>query len=208
VEAVTITNGYVTLDDLTDYSGTDYSTADSQREQAIEAASRWVDGYCGRHFFSVTATARTFVPCDYYELHLGCDLVSVTTLKTDDDADGTFETTISSTNYELLTVKGGHNPALVGETWPYDTVRLLNNVTFPVPTSTERSNRVQITGTWGWSSVPVPVKQATLLLASRLVTRKDAPFGVVAAGDLAFRTGRMDDDVVNMLAPYRKFGFA
>lgn len=201
-----LTNCYVSLVELASYSGTDYATDEPVRERAVDTASRWIDEYCGRHFYQATATARTFEPCSPYAVDFGCDLVSVTSFKTDVNGDGTFETTLSASDYELVTSTGSYNPAAVGEAWPYRKARILGTASFPIPTWNGRRNLIQVTGTWGWSAVPSAIEQATLLLAGRLLARKDAPFGVVAAGDLAFRTGRMDDDLVNILRPYRVQG--
>jgi hypothetical protein len=64
---------------------------------------------------------------------------------------------------------------------------------------------VQVTGTWGWSSVPVAIKQATILLAMRQFKRYDSPLGVAGFGDLgAIRVGKLDPDVDALVMPYKK----
>ena len=45
-------------------------------------------------------------------------------------------------------------------------------------------DRIQITGVFGWPSVPLAVKQAALLLAADIFRRKDAPFGIAGFGEL------------------------
>jgi hypothetical protein len=65
----------------------------------LEAASRGVDDFCNRHFYVENKT-------NYFDgagkrLMLAKDLLSVTTLKTDSDGDGVFETTFAATDYFL-----------------------------------------------------------------------------------------------------------
>lgn len=64
---------------------------------------------------------------------------------------------------------------------------------------------VSITALWGWTAVPDTVKQATLLQASRLFTRRLAPFGVAGSPELGSEVrllARVDPDVAVTL---RKF---
>lgn len=65
----------------------------------IEQASRTIDKFCERHFYCENTTK-------YYDgvkNHLFTDdILSVTTLKTDTDADAVFETTIDAADYFLL----------------------------------------------------------------------------------------------------------
>ena len=65
----------------------------------LEAASRSIDKLCNR-FFYVDSTTRTFDGSNS-PLFLQNDLLAVTTLKLDEDADGTFEETLASTDYIL-----------------------------------------------------------------------------------------------------------
>ena len=125
----------------------------------VDSVTEWIDQYTDRHFWrdGVTGSevARTFEACGRYELDID-DLVSVTAFKTDEAGDGTFETTWSATDYQLLPV---NRPT--GR--PYTKVRSIAGRGFPVRYSTiGRSDRVQITGIWGWDTVPRPVRQACL----------------------------------------------
>jgi len=65
---------------------------DTQLRLIIEAASRLIDNYCGRWFYVLSGTkyypgADAIVTLD--------DILSITTLKTDTDADGIFESTLT-----------------------------------------------------------------------------------------------------------------
>ncbi len=75
---------------------TDYDTA---LRKLLEYASRQLDKECRRFFYCYTGTR-------YYngaksDLFLPDDLLSITTLKTDEDADGTFENSLATTDYFL-----------------------------------------------------------------------------------------------------------
>lgn len=202
-----LTNAYVTVDDLNSWLANQVPVDQfGEAETAINAASRWVDRYCDRHFYSVTAT-RTFAPCSWYGIDLGCDLVSVTTFKTDDNSDGTFETTWTTSEYETLTSDGGYNTSEFGEAWPYRKVRTISSRNLPVPLVTygARRNLLQIAGSWGWSAVPDAVKQAVLIQSALLLSRKQSTQGVAGFGDFGVvRVGRdVDPTVRDLLAPYR-----
>lgn len=208
---MTITNGYCTFEQLNGWlSGQIPSGQSGEAETAITAASRWIDQYCGRHFFQATAATRTFRPDSGYGVTLGCDLVSVTTLKTDAGGDGTFETTWSASDYQLLTSADGWNVSQTGETRPYRLIEAIGSLTFPVRCSARRDT-VQIVGTFGWSAVPEPVKQACLIEAAGILNRKQSVGGVAGISDFGVvRVGsQTDPHVAALLAPYRiSFGIA
>jgi hypothetical protein len=202
---VTITNGYVTLDDLTDWLDGQVGPAQqADAERAVETASRWVDEYCGQHFFASSET-RVFDACSSVRVELGGfnQLVSVTTLKTDDNLDGTFETTwSSSTDYQLL-------PRLVTaqpDTRSYTGVHAIGSKSFPLRTSTtSRYGLVEIVGSWGWAATPTPVKQATLIQSAVLLARRQSVQGVAGFGEFGVvRLSRnVDATVAELLGPYR-----
>ena len=66
-----------------------------------------------------------------------------------------------------------------------------------------------MTGVFGWSEVPAPVKQATTIMATRLLRRaREAPFGVVGLGldNAPVRIAKIDPDVAFLLNPFVKGG--
>jgi hypothetical protein len=66
---------------------------------------------------------------------------------------------------------------------------------------------VEVTAAWGWSAVPAAVAEACLLQASRLVQRRDAPFGVAGSPETGSEVrllARVDPDVAVTLGPYRR----
>lgn len=79
-----------------DISGTAH---DVYLRQLLEQASRLIDKYCDRFFYCREGTR-------YYDgaginLFLLDDLLSITTLKTDEDGDGTYENNLAVTDYHL-----------------------------------------------------------------------------------------------------------
>ena len=161
---------------------------------AIAAATTLIDSDTGRVFSASTST-RAFGADGYtHELFLP-DFTAVSALKLDDDDDGTYEVTIASTGYELDVT----NPR-VG--WPYNTIRLLDR---RYPSGGRRRRRIEVTGTWGWASVPDPINQACSLMAARIAERTSAAvFGVQSFGDLGAATIRNNDpDYRNLIGPYR-----
>lgn len=178
---------------------------DAELTDACYSASRWIDDYCERVFFqSSSDETRTFVPTDLWCLKLPefCDLVSVTTLKTDSGGDGVFETTWLTSDYQLLPV----NPSSGAETKPYTKVKAVGGQTFPwiVSGVTMREDLVQITGIWGWPAVPYAVKSAARLLAAELYRIKDAPLGVAGEGEFVMPINTSTQRAKALLGPYRR----
>jgi len=188
---------YCTVDEVVQRMGHGSATAPdflARVTDAITAATVQIDSDTGRVFTSSTAT-RTFGVDGYtHELFLP-DFTAVTTLKLDDDDDGTYEVTIAATDYELDTL-------YVRTGWPYDTIRLLER---NYPYAGKRRRRVEVNGTWGWSAVPAPINQACSLLAARIAERTTAAlFGTQSFGDLGAASIRNNDpDYLRLIGPYR-----
>lgn len=193
-----IVNGYATLAEVKEWVGIDALdvTHDAFYEARVNAISRFVDEHCGRHFFTIAETRRfTAFGCD------GCyidDLDVVTSVKIDSDGDATFETTLAAADYILKPFdrkRGG-----VYTPWTEILKATDGSTFFP-----ELERGVEIAGTWGWESVPLPIREATLMLVARIGKRKDSPLGV--AGGEEFDPQRIvatDPDVRMMLEPFKK----
>ena len=171
-------------------------------QRAIDAASTMLDEDTGRRFTATEAgTVRYFVPNHLNVLRIS-DVVTVTEIKVDDDGDGTYETTLTTTDYELGSLHTDNS------TWPYDRVQRISS-TWPIPSPSGRQRLIKITGTWGWSSVPVPIKQACLISAARILQRGGSPLGVSGSVDFgAYMVRNTDPDYQALIAPYRKMGVA
>lgn len=174
------------------------TTEDSAIDAAILAADASIDQYCGRTF-EVGSQTRTYQPTSAFLVYTD-DLSSKTiTLRTDDDDDGIYETLlVANTDY-----------IVVGNTAPYT---LIKNVNGGWPLSYYGRPTIQVQGSFGYAAaIPNTVKQAALLLASRLYQRKASPLGFQAGvvSELGpVRISRNDPDVAAMLAGLRVFGVA
>jgi len=202
-----ITNGYCTLSDIKAALRITDSVDDALLELSVEAASRQIDGATDRIFYNAGSATRVFLPTDPYSCEID-DLATLTTLKTSSAADGNFDVTWEATDYELHPLNG----KVGGAYSPFTDIKAIGDYLFPIwTTSTTNSNEatVQVTGTWGWTSVPVAIKQATILLAMRQFKRYDSPLGVAGFGDLgAIRVGKLDPDVDALVMPYKKVSAA
>jgi len=203
---VAITDGYATLSDVKAALRITDNVDDSLLEISIEAASREIDGWCERVFTSSTAT-RIYRPTDVFSVDVD-DLQSITTLKTDSDGSGVFDVTWETTDYQLNPLNG----IAGGISTPYTQVRAIGEYLFPIyePRNVNANEAsIQITGVWGWASVPTAVKQACIILSMRQFKRYDSPTGVMGFGDLGvMRVGRVDPDVEKLLMPFRRMAFA
>jgi len=67
------------------------------------------------------------------------------------------------------------------------------------------ADAVRVTGVWGWPAVPDTIHEACLLQSSRLLARRDAPFGVAGSAEVGSEVrllAKVDPDVEAMLRPY------
>jgi hypothetical protein len=174
---------------------------DSLLNVAVQSASRWVDGWCGRTFqVAPTApTSRDYVPSGRMEPLMVDDLVSVVTIRIDEDLDRSFATTLAAIDFQLEPV----NARAFGNVWPYTMIRPQEEGYWP---TVDGRATVRVEGRFGWPAIPDAVREATILQASRLFTRLDSPLGVAGFGDMgAMRVSfRGDPDVMMLLGPYRK----
>lgn len=199
-----ITNGYLTRQQFKDRFADQLSAAkyDDEIDVWIESASRMIDQHCGRRFWADgAATARTFYPATSRLVHI--DDVHTTTglvVKKDTSDDGTFDTTISSSDYQLEPLNGIEAGI---EGWPYTRIRLVEAVTFP--TSAKRP-AVEVTADWGWAAVPKAIEKACEIITAHFFVMKDAPHGVIGFGDTGgvARTPSMPVQAMRLLDPYRK----
>lgn len=142
------------------------ANSDNQTEllSQLTAVSRYIEFMCGQQFTKdAAAVARVYRPTRASsQLWLGENLSTTPTLlQLDTDGDGTYATTISSSDYELWPT----NAALGAEAKPYRRIDLAEWGTY---TSFTASQRVKVTAVWGWASVPVAVRQACIQLTAIL----------------------------------------
>lgn len=198
-----ITNGYLTLAEATSWLRITDSTDDTIIEALVESASRSIDKFCGWHFYAETsASARTFTA--HSMEWIAVDPISSTSgliVQTDDNDDGTFETTWTSAEYQLEPLNN------LGKSEPVYHVRATGRGSGPTWPIAGRNALVQITARWGWPSVPNAVKQACRLQVARLNLRRQAPGGVLISPDLGTSDrlyAQLDPDARVLLEPYRR----
>jgi hypothetical protein len=203
-----ITNGYASLSEVKAAARIPAGDTldDALFETAIESASRDIDAYTERVFYSTSAT-RVYIPQDIYLVETD-DIISVTSIKTDTNGNGTFDTTWTTSDYQLEPLNG----IVGGITTPFTRVRSIGGYLWPVyePRNVNANQAsVQIVGTFGFSSVPTAIKQATILAALRAYKRYESPTGVLGFSDIGVvRVGRLDPDVQRLIEPYRKVRMA
>lgn len=200
-----LTNPYCSLAELKAALRITDNVDDTLLELSIDAASRQIDGYTERQFYPTTAT-RVFSPQSATVCEID-DLSSVTTIKTSSDVDGTFDVTWTATDYQLEPLNNLNG----GLYTPYTRIRAVGDYLFPeFPYyGINQEATVQVTGTWGFATVPLDVKQACIILAMRQFKRYDSPLGVAGFGDIgAMRVTRVDPDVQALLEPYVKVRLA
>lgn len=195
---MTITNAYCSLAELKAEQHIPDTDDDATLEQAIEAASRAIDDACGRTFYQAAAATRYYTAEDG-ELLFVDDLVSVTSLTTDEIGDRTYSTTWLTTDYDLEP----YNAAALGKPYLWIRQAPLGQRWFP----TGRRG-VKIVGTFGWPAVPPQAKRACLIQAARYWKRKDAVFGVMGSAEMGtvMAIPGLDPDVKQLLAPLMRPG--
>lgn len=191
---------YCTPEGIKSRAGVTDRADDRELLGVCRSVSRWVDEWCDRVFARRTVTIQVDT-CGYYSLPVP-DLVSVTTLKTDDDRDGVFETTWSTTDYELQPV----NAAVQLLPEPYTAIAAVGSRVFPIPTGYPgRPPRAQIVGVLGWPSLPPGVAEAAEMIGADYLAATGMKFGMLSFGDYAVRA-RMNGAALEMLRPHRKYG--
>jgi hypothetical protein len=175
---------YATLAELKDYLKipVDKTSLDEALGDALASATAEIERHTNRQFNKTTsATARVFEPTSWR----GADVddfwtVSGLVVETDSGGVGTFDTTWTSADYELLPFNGIVN----GQPgWPFNELRSVGGLFFPKygKQPFRRKAVLRVTAQWGWDAVPAPVHQSCLIMAAETFRIKDAPFGVAGS---------------------------
>ena len=202
-DRMSITNGYITSAEAQAYTGVNLAGSTSLLDDVVEASSRLIDEYCGRHFYQDIAATRYFDTDEAQHLILGpmADLVSVTSMTEDRLGDGTYSTTYTAGQYQLGPVGAATNAP---SAQPFTSVKLLNNVTFMCAVPTGIRGIIKIVGTWGWPEVPIEVKQACRIIVAEVMKLESAPLGIVGFADFGVTrvSKSMSPRAIQMLQPY------
>lgn len=179
-----ITNAYANLTEFKSRHNITNTNQDTEIGTWLNAASRWIDQYCSRKFYSTLET-RYFTPGLEHMVDLGgADLVSVTTLKTDPNADRTYSTTFATTDYDLLPFNARNlTPAS-----PYTAVALTPNTTQFFP---RVSKGLQIVGVFGYADQYPQASTLTAGINSSVTTVPVAAVTYIGVGSI-IRVGSED----------------
>jgi hypothetical protein len=164
-------NEYISLANYKTLNGITGTASDAIISMVLEQASRLIDKYCGRIFYSQTAVELfdgngTSV---YYTLHR--PIINVTSLERDRDDDGVFEETIDTEDYKVYENRIG--------LLKYATEGIYSG---EASTFFRGQQNWRVTYTYGVAAIPKPVELATAMLTSFLLT-DGAGTQVLAAHD-------------------------
>jgi len=186
---------YCTIPELKAFISLADTIDDVVMVSAISAASRVIDHATNRQFGKIAAPeARTYRARPDYEL--GRWVVDV-----DDYQTAPTAVTVDAGTVATY-VKEPINAVQRGRPW--------TRIAFTADsefTPDSHPHEVVVTVLWGWTVVPEPVKQACLLQASRLFSRRHSPFGVAGSPDLGSEIrllSRADPDVEVSLRDFRR----
>lgn len=205
---MTVTNGYTTAELVSARASADGTALGVQFgtfvDDAVTAASRVIDAYCGRFFYSAGSSEKKVLGSfARYEPNRCCyvldipDASTVTQVQLDLGDNGTATTVNGSTYFtEPL---NGEVEGLTG--WP------VTRLVFP-DTALRTYGRyplAEVTATWGWSAVPQQVEEACQILAVDMLHARDLAFGIIASEGGMMRL-RENPRALSLLAPFRRAG--
>lgn len=199
-----ITNGYATLEQVKAAARITDSVDDALIEMAIESSSRLIDSVCERRFYTAGTETHYYVPTNSYVVDIDDVPGTAITLETSSAADGVYDVSWVLSRDAQLEPLNRHSSGLA---FPVTRIRAVGEYLFPmdaIGTST-----VKVTATFGFNAgtatIPMAIRQATIISSLRVYKRLDSPLGVAGFGDLgAVRVSRVDPDIAAMVAPFRK----
>lgn len=203
---------YLTPQELADYERIPDDADDAQIGIAITTASRDIDRACNRQFGKTDTPVARYYTAFWHETTdrhpgrwpaaRGRWMISIDDLMTADDLvlkfdvddDGTYAGEVD--HFQLKPI----NAQADGEPWTSIVVHPSSSV---LPTTLVGG--VEATATWGWTDVPVPIKQGTALQAARLLARRDSPYGIAGSPDAGSEMrllAKLDPDVMTSVRPF------
>jgi hypothetical protein len=195
---------YVTLPEAREYVTRHSSTVDDTfLALDVTAASRAVDRTTNRQFGVVDEVEERFYT-PYWDRRRSRWVVDFDDLQTTtgfdpqlQDVDGVD---IGAIDDYVLEPR---NAAAKGRPWERMVIRPSSTY---VPTGLV--DQAAFTASWGWTEVPDPVKEATLMQASRFTARRNSPYGIAGSPDEGSEMrllARLDPDVAVVVGPYRRW---
>ena len=172
---------------------------DTLLEMARISASDLIDGYTGRTFTTSGTVTRVFAPADDYVLQTDDIAGTAVTITSSTGADGVFDVTWKTTDYQLEPLNGVSN----GQAVPFTRIRAIQDYLWPTAGG---EATVRVRGVFGFPTIPLVITQATVLQSSRIFTRLQSPLGVAGFGEMGVVrvTRALDPDVAALVEPYRR----
>lgn len=194
---------YVSADEVAAFAHVDDDVDDVDYGRCATTASRAVDYVCHRQFGRTASESRLYTPEWSYTYGAWIvpvdDLVVLTSVSV--DALGAWDYT-SSITIGLVRKLGEKDANAEQEGRPWTALAIRNE---NMPSFKYARDCVRVTGEFGWASVPVAVKEAALLQASRFAARRDSPLGVAGSPDAGSEIRlleRLDPDVKMSIKDY------
>ncbi len=168
---------YSSLSSLKSQMGITDTTDDTLLLEKLESASKYLNGPygCNRHFYAKSAT-RYYTGQFSDRLLLNADLLSITSLKTDEDGDRTYERTWAVTDYDLMKAPGNYND------FPYRRIEATPNGDYSFPNSRKG---IEIIGLWGYGDGASATPYTALATTATVATTTGTTITTSAATGLA-----------------------
>lgn len=192
---------YVTADEVAAFARVDDDVDDVDYGRVATTASRAIDHDCHRQFGRTASETRLYTP--RWSSTRGMwiittdDFVVVTQVEIDRLGDGIWEV-VDLTKFRKLASDA--NADKKDRPWEKLGVRAAY-----LPSFSYATDCIRVTAEYGWASVPVAIKEATLLQASRLAARRDSPYGIAGSPDSGSEIrllARLDPDVLTSVKDY------
>jgi hypothetical protein len=195
---------YTGLEELKDRMGITDDNDDYQAQFAIAAAGQAINEVCGRHFFRITET-RTYQPHDVWLLDVD-DIVPGSTIQVNLDLQGNgvySQALTQGVDYILRYGNNLFNANVTGIARPYRQLQIIQTGNWlPFTWPYARLDRVQITTTWGWPSIPPGIAMGSAILSADLFSLRNAPFGILGMADLGIAKIHDNPMLSRMISPY------
>jgi hypothetical protein len=159
-------------------------------EDAIDAATQWLDNELGRRVELATgsATSRVFVPNGTPILPID-DCVSVASIT----ENGSL---VAAAAYQLEPLNGR---TVAGESVPYSSVRRLYDIDWYADYGRAT---ISISADWGWATIPALILESCKIVAKDILANRTVTFGIVAATEQAAFSARLNPTVAKTIEQY------
>ncbi|NNF68437.1 MAG: hypothetical protein HKN01_01585 [Acidimicrobiia bacterium] len=194
---------YASIADLKARLGATKSTNDDALARALEAATAQIAEHTGRDFAVAPAAhggnSRVFRPEQAHRLDIDDCVADVNTVVEYKTArTGSWTALTVDTDFIFEPLNGRFN----SRTWSTESVVMINPGKF---LSCAAWPSVRVTARWGWPEIPDDIAEATLLQASKLVDRGDAPSGTLGVdgfGSVVRVQSGLDRDAATLIEPF------